>query len=399
MNKFSKISTVLIVIFTLAFSLGGCKSSGTADVPEVQNEVAQNEETNETVVDETVVYPEINLDPTEVLGGGPNGERAASPSEFSLTEEEKEQLRAGNYSVAFAYHIQSDQCNQTKLGAATELLNSVGIEVLSVTDANFKVEKQIADIETAMALNPDVLFVMPVDPDATSETLKNVVAAGTKIVFMENIANGMEAGTDYIGCVNSDSYGNGKAAADIMANQLGYEGEVAMVYYDAAFFVTNERDRGFKETIENDYPNITIVDEVGFADSNKVGEVADGIFANYPDVKGIYASWDMPAESIIASAKSVGREDIIITTVDLGDNTARMIASDGIIRGTAAPRSYDQGYAEAMLACYGLLGKEVPSSYVSPPTLPTMKENVIEAYKTTYHLDEAPDWLLKASGN
>jgi ribose transport system substrate-binding protein len=339
---------------------------------------------------------QVNLNPTAVFGKGPNGERAALPSEFSLTEEEKAKLKAGNYTAAFAYHIQSDQCNQTKVKAATEFLNSVGIKTVSVTDANFKAEKQISDIESAMALKPSVLFVMPVDPEAVSKTLKRVAAAGTKIVFMENVAKNMVAGKDYVAIVNSDSYGNGKAAADMMANQLGGKGEVAMVFFDAAFFVTNERDRGFRETVKKDYPDIKIVQEVGFADSNKVGEVADAIFANHPKVKGIYASWDVPAEAVIASAKSVGRTDLVITTVDLSDNSARMIATGGIVRGTAAPRSHEQGLAEAMVGAYGLLGKQPPSTYVALPTMPVMKENVVEGYKTMYHLDKEPAWLANA---
>ncbi len=194
-------------------------------------------------------YAPVNLNPSQNFGAGPNGERAALPSEFSLTDAEKAKLKAGNYTVAFAYHIQSDQVNQTKVKAAQEFLKALNIKTVSITDANFKVEKQIADIETTMALKPNVLFVMPVDPTATAKTLKNVVASGTKIVFMENAAKGMVAGKDYVGLVNSDSYGNGKAAADMMAQQLGYKGEVAMVYFDAAFFVTNERDRGFAETM------------------------------------------------------------------------------------------------------------------------------------------------------
>ena len=397
---------ILSTVLVLGMMLTACAPTETpaAEAPTPTDEApatevpADESPADESPADEAPAkeYEKVNLNPTEVLGKGPNGERAAAPSEFSLTEEEITQLKAGNYTAAFCYHIQSDQCNQTKVRAATELLESAGIKVLSVTDANFKAEKQIADIETTMALKPDVLFVMPIDPDATTETLKNVAASGTKIVFMENITNGLEAGKDYVGCVNSDSYGNGKVAADMMAQSIGYEGEVAMVYFDAAFYVTNERDRGFEETITNNYPDIKIVDKIGFADANKVGEVADALFANYPNIKGVYASWDIPAESVIASAKSVGRDDLIITTVDLGDNTARMIATDGIIRGTAAPRSWDQGLAEAMLACYGLLGKEVPSSYVCPPALPAMRENVIEAYKTTYHLDAAPDWLIEA---
>jgi ribose transport system substrate-binding protein len=162
--------------------------------------------------------------------------------------------------------------------------------------------------------------------------------------------------------------------------------------------VTNERDRGFRETIKKYYPKMKIVDEVGFADPNKVGTVADSIFANYPKIKGIYASWDQPADDVIVSAKSANRNDLIISTCDLGENTARMIASDGFIRGTAAARSYDQGIGEAMAACYGLLGKKLPSTYLSPPALPVMKENVAEAYKIVYHLQSAPDWLTAALG-
>ena len=39
---------------------------------------------------------------------------------------------------------------------------------------------------------------------------------------------------------NSDSYGNGMFAAMLLAESIGYEGKVAMVYYDADFFTTNE---------------------------------------------------------------------------------------------------------------------------------------------------------------
>ena len=239
-------------------------------------------------------YPKIDLNNTLVLGSSPTGEKAASTLSLTLTDAEKSKLRAGHYTAAFCYHMQDNQHNQTKVKAARDFLESVGIKTVSVTDANFKVEKQIGDIESTMALKPNVLFVIPIDPDATASELKKVAAAGTKIVFMENTVPSMVAGKEYIACVNSDSYGNGKVAADILAYKLGYKGDVAMVVYAAAFFVTNERDRGFKETINKYYPDIKIVDTVGFSDPNKVGTVADSIFVNYPNIKGIYASWDQP---------------------------------------------------------------------------------------------------------
>jgi ribose transport system substrate-binding protein len=128
-------------------------------------------------------YPELDLNPAEALGVSSEGVKAIAPSAFVLTDEEIAKLKEGKYTAAFSYHTTSDQCNQTKLQAATEMLNSWGIEVVSVTDASFKAEQQMADIESIMALKPDVLFVMPVDPDTAAAALQSVKNTNTKIVF------------------------------------------------------------------------------------------------------------------------------------------------------------------------------------------------------------------------
>ncbi|MCC8180942.1 MAG: substrate-binding domain-containing protein [Planctomycetes bacterium] len=341
-------------------------------------------------------YPALDLDPKEALAISIEGIKGVSPSLLTLTDEDLAKLKAGNFTAAFSYHILSDQCSQTKLAAAREKLDELGIKTVSVTDANFKAETQMSDIESAMALNPDVIFVKPIDADTIAAALERVIDSKTHIIFMESVGRGFKPGVDYAACVNSDTYGNGKAAADIMARELGYKGKVAMLYYDANDFTTNERDRGFRETIANSYPDIEIVMEAGFADQNNTGTVADAIFARFPDIDGIYGSWDIPAEGAIASALSLGRDDVIITCCDLGDNAARMIAEGGIIRGTGAPRSYEQGQAEALAAAYALLGKPFPSTYITPPALPVVKENVLSAYKLTYNA-EPPQFIVDAA--
>lgn len=362
------------------------KATDTADTKSEERKSA------ETKTGGTGGYPELDLHPTKALSVSTEGIQAVAPSEFTLTDKEIQKLKDGKFKAAFSYHTQSDTCNQTKLASAKGMLESWGIEVVSVTDANFDAATQASQIESSMALNPDVLFVMPYDADACASALNSVKQTDTKIVFMENVATGYKAGEDYAGCASSDSYGNGKAAADIMAKQLNYKGDIAMMFYDLVYPVTNERDRGFKETIENDYPEMKIVMESGFTDVNNTGTVADAIFAKYPDINGIYASWDIPAEGAIASANSLGRTDVVITCCDLGDTAARMIATDGMIKGTGAPLSPQQGEAEALIAAYALLGKEMPSTFVTPPAQPVVKENVAEAYKSSYGV-EAPDWL------
>ena len=166
-----------------------------------------------------------------------------------------------------------------------------------------------------------------------------------------------------------------------------------MVYYDADFFTTNERDRGFRDQMAN-YPNIEIVAETGFTSIDVVGTVADGLFAQYPDVDGVYASWDIPAEDVITSARSIGRTDLKVTGVDLGDNSAYMIANQDMYVGTACPKAVETGKIEAYVCAATLIGKEVPT-YLCSSSQPVCYDNVLEAYEICFQI-EAPDAVKQA---
>lgn len=68
-----------------------------------------------------------------------------------------------------------------------------------------------------------------------------------------------------------------------------------MVYYDANFAPTNQRDEGFRDAMKN-YPDIEIVTEQGFTDESGCAEQGDAILTQFPNIDGIYASWDVPME-------------------------------------------------------------------------------------------------------
>jgi ribose transport system substrate-binding protein len=97
----------------------------------------------------------------------------------------------------------------------------------------------------------------------------------------------------------------------------------------------------------------------------------------------------------MAAARSAGRNDLVITTCDLGTNVALEMASGGLIKGLGAQLPYDQGTAEAILAAYSLLGKQT-SSYYAVPALPVTKDNILDAWKTVYHSD-APSSIQDAA--
>lgn len=331
----------------------------------------------------------------EILTTGPHGEQGVNANTIDLTDEQKEKVKEGNYTVAICMHYGGNDWATAQINAIEATCEELGMEVVAVTDANFSAEQQVSDIETVMALNPDVLISIPTDVTATADAYQRASDAGIKVVFMDNAPADMTAGEDYVSCVSADSYGNGVVAARLLGDKLGGEGQIGMVFYDADFFVTNQRDAGFRDTIAKEYPNIEIVTEQGFTDENGCNEQADAILIQFPNIDGIYASWDIPMEGVLSSVRAAGMEGkIALVAMDLGNNIALEIAKGSVV-GVGAQMPYDQGVAETKLAALSLLGEEVPA-YVVCPAMKVGTDNVCEAYEAIYHID-APDWLTEAA--
>jgi ribose transport system substrate-binding protein len=206
---------------------------------------------------------------------------------------------------------------------------------------------------------------------------------------MDNVPKGLEVGKDYVSVVSADNYGNGAAAAHLMAKFLKGKGQIGLVYHAADFFVTRQRYEAFKNTIQNNYPQIKIVAEQGIGGPDFSGDgdkAASAILTSNRNINGIWVVWDVPAEGVMSAARAAGRDDLVITTVDLGLNVAIEMAQNGLLKGLGAQRPYDQGVTEALLAGYGLLGKSAPA-YVALPALPVTRDNLLEAWKEVYHAD------------
>lgn len=335
----------------------------------------------------------------KVFSTGPNGEAPTAASEVKLTDEEINKVKAMKAKAAIVMHYGGNDWSTAQVEGLKSQFVKLGIEVIAVTDAGFKPEKQVSDIETVLAKSPNIIVSIPTDPVATADAYKKAVAKGVKLVFMDNVPKGLEHGKDYVSVVSADNYGNGVAAAHLMAQKLGGKGKIGIIFHAADFFVTRQRYEAFKKTIQENYPDIQIVDEKGIGGPDFAGDgekAASAMLTKNADLKGIWAVWDVPAEGVLAATRAAGRNDLIVTTIDLGKNVAIEIAKDGIVKGLGAQRPFDQGVTEANLAAYSLLGKAAPK-YVALNALPVSKDNILEAWNTVYHQDP-PAELKKAAG-
>ncbi|CAM8259477.1 MULTISPECIES: substrate-binding domain-containing protein [Enterobacteriaceae] len=328
----------------------------------------------------------------KVLSQGPNGEQPESVGNIRLTPDELSRIKNLHATAAIIMHYSGDDWSRAQINGLTQQFKSMGIKVIGVTDAGFKPEKQVSDIETMLVRKPNIIVSIPTDPVATSSAYKKAADQGVKLVFMDNVPKGLTAGKDYVSVVSADNYGNGVAAALLMAKELKGKGSIGIVYHAADYFVTQQRYIAFKKTITDNFPDIKIVAEQGIGGPDFAGDAqraASAMITAHRRINGIWAVWDVPAEGVIAAARTSGLDHLVITACDLGENVAINMAQGSFVKGLGAQRPYDQGVTEAILAGYGLLGKKAPT-YVAWSALPVTKDTLAASWQQVYH-QELPD--------
>lgn len=321
---------------------------------------------------------------------GPQGETATPSSEVVVSEASIEAVRAGNHTAALLWHDQSDFVNAVTAGATDEFAR-FGIEIVATTSAGFDAAKQRSDIETALIRNPSIILSLPLDPVTSAAAFEEAKDEGVKLVFLSNLPAGYEHPADYAAIATDDLFQMGKQAADALAAAMGGEGTVGWIYHDAAYYVTNQRDNAFKTTIENDYPNITIVAEQGISDPARAEDIANAMLLRNPDIGGIYVTWAGPAEGVLAALRSNGNSTTKIVTLDLSEPIALDMVNGGNVAAIVADEAYELGRVMAAAAILDLLDMDVPPFIVAPAVTVTA-DNVAEGWMQSLHV-EAPESL------
>ena len=321
-----------------------------------------------------------------ILSTGPHGEKAFPATQVNLTAAEVAKVKGMGATAAIALHYGGNDWSTAQVSGLKHEFGLLGIKVVGVTDAHFQANTQVSDIQTLMTKKPSIIVSIPVDPVATASAYKKAAAAGIKLVFMDNVPNGLVAGKDYISDVSADNYGNGVASAKLLAAAIHGKGTIGLIFHQADFFVTKQRYEGFKNTIKK-YPGIKIVSEKGVPGPNFASQAetaTTAILTRYPNLTAMWGVWDVPATGILSAARATGHPNLVVATEDLGLDDAVPLAEKQLICCIGAQRPFDQGVAEAKLAAYGLLGKKAPP-YVAVPALPVSHANVLQAWQTVYH--------------
>ncbi|TFC05233.1 substrate-binding domain-containing protein [Cryobacterium mannosilyticum] len=307
---------------------------------------------------------------------GPNGEVPGTLDELALSDSDKSKVAAGKFTAAFVWHTTSEFVTAVERGARAEF-ERLGIKVVASTQANFDAATQANNLETVLALHPDIIVTTAVDPTSAAAAFQPALDKGTKLVIMTTPPKGYKAGKDFVSIVTVSLTQAGKFNAELLGKALGGKGEIGYMYHDADFWFTNQRDKAFKDWTAFEYPDEKIVAEEGFTDEAATQAIAAAMIARNPNIKGIYVAWATAAQGVLAALRDAGRTDIKVVTNDLDATLAADMMRDGNIVGLVGNGSVALGKGLATAAAYGALNKTAPPLIAVTPS--TITKSTLDA--------------------
>ncbi|WP_058306012.1 LacI family DNA-binding transcriptional regulator [Gracilibacillus massiliensis] len=317
---------------------------------------------------------------TQVIGKGPFGEKPVSPEELTFSSKDAELLKSNNFRVAISFHFGGTAWTRLYEDGIRHILTKYGVSIVSITDAHFDPELQVAQLEGLRIQKPDAIIAIPADDELTAKQFKSI-AQETKLIFMSHVPEGIEK-NEYSACVSVNERESGYNTAVLLGNYFKEEDSVRIGFigHGAPFYGTHLRDAVAKDLIKSNFPNISIADEQYFYKIERTYEICKKMITDNPDIKGLYISWDHPALRAIEALKELGREDIAIFTFDLDNEIATYLAKDHMVKGLSTQRPYEQGLAVGLATAKALINKD-KDKYIAVQPYTVEAQNLLKAWK------------------
>jgi ribose transport system substrate-binding protein len=328
----------------------------------------------------------------KVSGLGPHGERATPADRIGLSEEDSAAAKSKHFTVAVVLHTAASDWSRQELAGIVTALGLHEAAVIEVVDCGFDSDRQNRELHRLAEASVDAVISIPIGNAVVARAHRAVAHSGKKLILLDNAPTGLMPGVDYAGVVSCDNFGLGALAAELLSPHLADEGVAGILTYGVDFFATREREIAFRKWIGEHRPDVTLV-RAKFQTIEEAGPAFDRLLADNDDLDGVFVAWDAPAVKAVAAIRNRGRL-LPVTTVDLGSAVAHEVAADGLIKGVAAQRPYEQGLAAGYAALLALIGRQMPPWIVLPGFAVT-RANVVEAYQVVWQTP-APSTLVDA---
>ncbi|MBS3179461.1 MULTISPECIES: rhamnose ABC transporter substrate-binding protein [unclassified Pseudoclavibacter] len=209
-------------------------------------------------------------------------------------------------------------------------------------------DAQVSYINTLTQQGVGGIVIAANDPEAICDALNEARDAGTKVVTFDSDTN-PECRDLFINQADAD--GIAKAQIDLIAEQIGGSGEIAILSATANATNQNAWIEKMEEYVGTEYPDITIVETVyGDDDDQTSFDKTAALLQTHPNLKGIVSPTTV---GIAAAARYIQTSDFKgkVAVTGLGTpNQMREFVEDGTVTSFALWNPEDLGYLSAFAA-------------------------------------------------
>ncbi len=231
--------------------------------------------------------------------------------------------------------------------------------------------QQITVVEDFISRGVDGIVLAPLDDRALMRPVRDAVRESIPVVIIDSALQGR----DYVSYVATDNTHGGVLAAQRLAAVLGGRGRIFLIRYQEGSASTMQREEGFLQTIEKDFPGITLLvkDQYAGATTETAYQLAENLLNRFPDVDGIFA----PNESSTFGTLRALQESGLAGRVKFVgfDSSPKLIQGlrDGHLQGLVLQNPLKMGYLGVRTMVAHLRGESVEAIIDTGVTIATLE--------------------------
>lgn len=223
----------------------------------------------------------------------------------------------------------------------------------TLTNADGDITKLIDDVESLIAMEPDMIFIMnSVGGNGIIPAINACVDAGIPVGI--GVALDEEANYTYL-YEGFSQYACGMMQAEYMESiyDESMEYNVACISGDAGSTAGIDRTAGFVENFVDKHDNAKVVVEgEGNWSTDDAQSLTEDWLISHPEINVIACANDEEAQGVVNACKAAEREDIIILSID-GNDIGVALVESGDLAATVSINfmGYTSACAKSMVDC------------------------------------------------
>lgn len=220
--------------------------------------------------------------------------------------------------------------------------------------AETEFSRQIQIVDSMINRRVDAIALAATERKALVASVERAMKQGIPVTIFDS---GLDT-ENYTSYVATNNFEAGQLGARALAKLIGGKGEVAMVMHVPGSVSTGDRERGFEDVINREFPNIKIVGkQFGLSDRAKSRTVAENFLTANPNLAALFGSTEPASTGAALAVKGRGLSGKVkVVAFDASDNLVDDLKG-GTIQAMVVQDPFKMGYETVKTLVEKLDGK------------------------------------------